>query len=189
MSLLRSERVYTGRVINLDHDTVRFPDGSEGLLEMIRHPGAAAVVPFLDDPASADPRVLLIHQFRHAADDWLWEVPAGTLSPGEAPERCAERELAEEAGVEAGKLRRLTTIFTTPGFTDERIHLFLAQELTPVALSQEDDEFITVHEKPWSAVGRLIRQGKIRDAKSLCALMYVNCFLRDSGIGYRESGA
>jgi len=181
MTLIQSERKYSGRVVNLDHDTVRFPDGSQGVLEMIRHPGAAAVVPFLDDPQSADPRVLLIHQFRHAADDWLWEVPAGTLSPGEAPETCAHRELAEEAGMEARRLTRLASIFTTPGFTDERIHLFLAADLTPVALSREEDEFITVHEKTWSAVGRMIRTGKIRDGKSLAALMYVNCFMRDGG--------
>ena len=178
MPLIHSERCYSGRVINLDRDTVRFPDGSQGVLEMIRHPGAAAVVPFVDDPTSPDPRVLLIHQFRHAAEDWLWEVPAGTLSHGEAPETCAHRELAEEAGMEAGRLTRLASIFTTPGFTDERIHLFLATDLTPVALSQEDDEFITVHEKRWSAVGRMIRSGKLRDAKSLCALLYVNCFVR-----------
>jgi ADP-ribose pyrophosphatase len=178
MSLIQSERQYTGRVINLDRDIVRFPDGSQGVLEMIRHPGAAAVVPFLDDPGSEDPRILLIHQFRHAADDWLWEIPAGTLSHGEAPETCAHRELAEEAGMEAGKLTRLAAIFTTPGFTDERIHLFLASELRPVALAQEEDEFITIHEKRWSEVGRMLRSGKIRDAKSMCALLYVNCFVR-----------
>jgi ADP-ribose pyrophosphatase len=178
MSLLRADRKYTGRVINLDHDSVRFPDGSQGVLEMIRHPGASAVVPFLDPPDAPDPRVLLIHQFRHAADGWLWEIPAGTLGPGEAPEACAGRELAEEAGVEAGRLIRLTTIFTTPGFTDERIHLFLAQDLAPVALSQEADEFIKVEERRWSAVGKMIRSGKIRDGKSLCALMYVNSFHR-----------
>ena len=178
MALIATERRYSGRVVNLDHDTVRFPDGSEGVLEMIRHPGATAVIPFLDAPDSPDPRILLIHQFRHAADDWLWEVPAGTLSPGEDPDHCARRELAEEAGMEAGRLARLTTIFTTPGFTDERIHLYLASELRPFALSREADEFITVHEKRWSAVGRMIRSGKIRDGKSLCALMYVNCFLR-----------
>ena len=178
MTLLQSERRYSGRVINLDHDLVRFPDGSQGTLEMIRHPGAAAVVPFLDDPDAADPRVLLIHQFRHAAGDWLWEIPAGTLTAGEGPERCAHRELAEEAGMEAGRLSRLATVFTTPGFTDERIHLFLATDLRPVALAQEDDEFITVHEKRWSEVGRMIRGGEIQDAKSLCALMFVNCFLR-----------
>jgi ADP-ribose pyrophosphatase len=178
MTLIQAERQYTGRIISLDLDTVRFPDGSQGHLEMIRHPGAAAVVPFLDDPASPDPRILLVHQFRHAADGWLWEVPAGTLGRGELPEACARRELTEEAGVDARRLTRLTTIFTTPGFTDEQIHLYLATELTPVALSPDQDEFITVHERPWSAVGRMIRTGKIRDAKSLCALMYVQCFLR-----------
>lgn len=181
MTLLRSERRFSGRVIHVDHDTVRFPDGSTGTLEMIRHPGACAVVPLLDEPGSPDPRVLLIHQFRHAADGLLWEVPAGTLGPGEAPEACARRELAEEAGMEAAALTRLSTIFTTPGFTDERIHLYLATRLSPVALAPEADEFITVHEKRWSEVGRMIRTGKIRDGKSLCALMYVNCFLRGQG--------
>jgi ADP-ribose pyrophosphatase len=178
MALLQATRQYEGRAIRVDHDTVRFPDGSTGVLEMVRHPGAAAVVPFLDDPDGDDPRVLLIHQFRHAADGLLWEVPAGTLEPGEAPDACARRELAEEAGMEAGTLTRLTTIFTTPGFTDERIHLYLASGLAPVALAREPDEFISVHEKRWSEVGRMIRTGKIRDGKSLCALMYVNCFLR-----------
>lgn len=177
MTLVDSKRLYQGRVINVDQDTVRFPDGSIGQLEMIRHPGAAAVVPFLDDPSSPDPRVLLIHQFRHAADGVLWEIPAGTLEPGEPPDVCARRELEEEAGMEAGKLVRLTTIFTTPGFTDERIHLYLATGLSPVALAREEDEFITVHEKRWSEVGKMIRTGKIRDGKSLCSLMYVNCFL------------
>jgi ADP-ribose pyrophosphatase len=178
MTLLHSERRFSGRVIHVDQDTVRFPDGSTGTLEMIRHPGAAAIVPFLDDPADPDPRVLLIHQFRHAADDLLWEIPAGTLDVGEPPEECARRELIEEAGMEARKLARLTTIFTTPGFTDERIHLYLATGLTPVALAHEPDEFITVEEKRWSQVGRMIRSGRIRDGKSLCALMYVNCFVR-----------
>lgn len=181
MALLDSERRYAGQVIHVDHDTVRFPDGSTGILEMIRHPGAAAVVPFLDDPEENDPRVLLIHQFRHAADGVLWEIPAGTLETGEPPEECARRELVEEAGMEAAKLTRLTTIFTTPGFTDERIHLYIASGLSPVALAREADEFITVHEKRWSVVGKMIRTGKIRDGKSLCALMYVHCFVRGQG--------
>ena len=177
MALLDSKRLYQGRIINVDQDTVRFPDGSTGTLEMIRHPGAAAVVPFVDDPASPDPRILLIHQFRHAANGMVWEIPAGTLEPGEPPEACAKRELVEEAGMEAGKLVRLTTIYTTPGFTDERIHLYMATTLRPMALARDADEFITVHEKRWSEVGRMIKSGKILDGKSLCSLMYVNCFL------------
>jgi ADP-ribose pyrophosphatase len=176
--LLSSSRRYAGRVIHVDHDTVRFPDGSTGVLEMVRHPGAAAVVPFRDGPRAADPRVLLIRQFRHAADDVVWEVPAGTLAPGEAPERCARRELEEEAGWTARTIRHLTTVFTTPGFTDERIHLFLAAGLTRVGQRRERDEFITVHEVRWSQVGRMIRRGEIRDAKTLCALLFVQAFLR-----------
>src|SRR3954470_12377969 len=97
MALISTERLYTGRVLNLDLDTVRFPDGSTGTLEMIRHPGAAAVLPFVDDPRSADPTVILIKQFRHAADGYIWEIPAGRLDPGESPEACAARELEEEA--------------------------------------------------------------------------------------------
>jgi ADP-ribose pyrophosphatase len=178
VTLIDSQRLYQGRVINVDQDTVRFPDGSVGVLEMIRHPGAAAVVPFLDDPEGPDPRVLLIHQFRHAADGVLWEIPAGTLELGEPPEACARRELVEEAGMEAGKLIRLTTIFTTPGFTDERIHLYLATDLSPAALAREADEFITVHEKRWSEVGKMIKSGKIKDGKSLCSLMYIQTFVR-----------
>ena len=176
--LLSSSRRYAGRVIHVDHDTVQFPDGSTGVLEMVRHPGASAVVPFRDDPEAPDPRVLLIRQFRHAADDLVWEVPAGTLGPGEDPEGCARRELEEEAGWRARTVRHLTTVFTTPGFTDERIHLFLATGLTPVGQRRERDEFISVHQLRWSEVGRMIRRGELRDAKSLCALFFVQAFLR-----------
>ena len=176
--LLASTRRYSGRVIHVDHDSVQFPDGSTGLLEMVRHPGACAIVPFLDPPTDRDPRVLLIRQFRHAADGFIWEVPAGTLGPGEAPDDCARRELAEETGCTAAELRRLTTVFTTPGFTDERIHLYLATGLARGALRPDADEFLSVHELAWSEIGRLIRSGEIRDAKTLCTLMYVQCFGR-----------
>lgn len=176
--IIGSKRVHTGRVIKLDVDQVRFPDGSEGQLEMIRHPGAAAVVPMLDRPTDPDPRVVLIRQFRHAADDFIWEIPAGTLGPGESPEDCAYRELIEEAGCQAARLSYLTNIFTAPGFTDERIHLYLAEDLTRVETHRDRDEFITVFEFPWSEVGRMIRRREIRDAKSLSALMFVQSFLR-----------
>ena len=115
MALISSERLYTGRIVSLDADTVGFPDGSTGRLEMLRHPGASAVVPFLDDPGEPDPRVILLRQFRHAAEGFIWEVPAGRLDPGESPETCARRELEEETGMRARALERLTTIYTTPG--------------------------------------------------------------------------
>ena len=122
--LKSSTRIYAGRVFNVDLDTVEFPDGSSGQLEMIRHPGAAAVVPFLDPPSSADPRIALIYQFRHAADRYLWEIPAGRLEDGESPEDCARREMLEETGYTAERVDHLASIYTTPGFTDEIIHLF-----------------------------------------------------------------
>jgi ADP-ribose pyrophosphatase len=178
MPLISTERLYTGRVVNLDRDTVRFPDGSTGQLEMLRHPGASAVVPFLDDPRAPDPRVLLIRQFRHAAKDFIWEVPAGRLDAGETPEACARRELEEETGMRARSIERLTTIYTTPGFTDERIHLFLAHGLEAGTHRREADEFMEQHPMVWSAAMDLVRTGAIQDAKTLTSLMFVQCFYR-----------
>jgi ADP-ribose pyrophosphatase len=178
MALISSERLYTGRIVSLDADTVRFPDGSTGRLEMLRHPGASAVVPFLDDPGEPDPRVILIRQFRHAAEGFIWEVPAGRLDPGESPETCARRELEEETGMRARALERLTTIYTTPGFTDERIHLFLAHGLDAGAHRREADEFMELHTLRWSRVGEMVRSGEVQDGKTLTALMFVQCFRR-----------
>jgi len=176
MTRLSAERRYSGRVVSLDIDTVQFPDGSVSTLEMFRHPGAAAVVPFLDDPAGPDPRVLLIRQFRHAADGVIWEIPAGRLDPGEQPEECARRELAEETGMRAGRLERLTTFYTTPGFTDERIHLFVASGLHAGAHDREADEFLELCPTPWSVTMGLIERGEIMDGKTLVALLYLRAF-------------
>ncbi|HET8625652.1 MAG TPA: NUDIX hydrolase [Gemmatimonadales bacterium] len=178
MPLISSRRAYTGRIINLDLDTVAFPNGSRGELEMIRHPGASAVVPFFDDPREADPELVLLRQFRHAADDFVWEVPAGRLDPGETPEHCAARELQEEAGLVAGELHRLTTIYTTPGFTDERIHLFLALHVIAGAARPETDEFVEVHRVRWSAVRGMICRGEIVDGKTLACLYLVDGCVR-----------
>ncbi len=176
MTLLSSERRYQGRVVSLDVDTVQFPNGSVGDLEMFRHPGAAAVVPMLDDLQGPDPRVLLIRQFRHAADGVIWEIPAGRLDPGEAPEKCARRELAEETGMRAARLERLTTFYTTPGFTDERIHLFLAGGLEEGEHNREADEFLELCPTRWSVVMDMIERGEIMDGKTLVALLYTRAF-------------
>jgi ADP-ribose pyrophosphatase len=178
MTLVSTERVYSGRILNLDRDTVRFPDGSTGQLEMLRHPGASAVVPFLDDPGADDPRVLLLRQFRHAADGYIWEIPAGRLDAGEAPETCARRELQEETGMRAKHLDRLTTIYTTPGFTDEQIHLFLARDLEQGDHRREADEFMELHVRRWSEATEMIRRGEIRDGKTLVALLFVQGVVR-----------
>ena len=173
---LASKRIHSGRVIDLDKDTVRFPDGSTGELEMVRHPGAAAVVPFASDPRGGDPTILLIQQFRHAANGPLIEIPAGRLNPGEDPQECARRELLEEVGVKAGRLERLTTIWTTPGFTDERIHLFWATDITAGEPRREADEFIEIQPQPLSTLLEMIGAGDITDAKSIVALLYVAGF-------------
>jgi ADP-ribose pyrophosphatase len=174
---LARRRIYTGRVVNLDVDTVRYPDGSTGELEMLRHPGAAAVLPFASDPRGADPTVLLIQQYRYATGGSLLEIPAGRLSPGEAPLDCARRELQEEVGVTAGRVERLTTIWTTPGFTDERIHLYWATDLSAGTHAREPDEFIEVVPKPLSEVLALVRDGAICDGKTVAAILYMAGFI------------
>src|SRR3954466_2670559 len=116
---IKSIRVHTGKVISLDVDTVRFPDGSTGELEMIRHAGAAAIVPFLSDPDGDDPQILLIKQYRYAAGGFIYEIPAGMRDGDEDPLVCAHRELKEETGCTAKTMDHLFTLLTTPGFTDE----------------------------------------------------------------------
>ncbi len=167
-----SRRVYTGRVLHLDLDTVRYPDGTTGELEMIRHPGAAAVLPLLPPHDAPDPPVLLIHQYRYAAGGLLWEVPAGRLDAGEAPLECARRELAEETGAIAERFEPLGTIYTTPGFTDERIHLFAAWVTSTAPHRREQDEFIELAPFAMSRVLEMIRGGEIVDSKSIVLVLH-----------------
>lgn len=171
-----SRRVYTGRVINLDLDTVRFPNGSTGELEMIRHPGASAIVPFLGDPNGPDPEILLLRQFRYAAEEVLYEVPAGRLDPGEDPLDCARRELLEETGCRASHIEHLYTMYTTPGFTDEKIHVFMAVGLERGETDHEPDEFITVEGVTLSAALGLIQKGEIKDAKTALSILFAAGF-------------
>jgi len=171
-----SRREYTGRVVNLDIDQVRFPNGKVGELEMIRHSGASAVLPFLGDPGGEDPTILLIRQYRYAADGFIYEIPAGRLEPGEPPEQCAVRELREETGCTAAKMEHLYTMYTTPGFTDEKIHLFAATGLERGETALEQDEFVEVMPTAMSAALRLIRDGTINDAKTALSILYVAGF-------------
>jgi ADP-ribose pyrophosphatase len=173
---LGGTRVYHGKVISLDRDRVRFPDGSEGELEMVRHPGASAVVPFLSDPAGDDPQLLLLRQYRYAAEQFLFEIPAGRLEPGEDPRECARRELLEETGCTAERLEPMFTMYTTPGFTDERIHLFLAAGLTRGAQHTEADEFIEVVTRSLSDALAMIERGEIVDAKTALAILWAAGF-------------
>lgn len=177
---ISSRRVYTGRVLNLDIDGVKFPDGSEGELEIIRHSGASAVVPLLDGPEQRDPRIVLIRQYRYAADGYVYEIPAGRLDTGESALACAHRELEEETGYRAAHMKSLVTVFTTPGFTDERIHLFLAWGLTSGQERRERDEFLTSVTFSQTQVMQMIQRGEICDAKTTVALLFASVFGRQS---------
>lgn len=175
---LSSVPVHDGRIVHLSIDTVRFPDGSVGELEMIRHSGASAVLPLLGSRDDPDPEILLIRQYRYASGGYMYEVPAGRPDrPGEEWEVCARRELEEETGMAAGRITRLTGVFTTPGFTDEFIHLFLAEDLREGKTAYDQDEFIELARMPFSRALDLVRRGDITDAKTVCSLLYARFFL------------
>jgi ADP-ribose pyrophosphatase len=161
-----SRVAYQGRSLTVTVDDVVLPNGRRVALDVVKHPGASAVVPF-----TSERDVLLIRQFRHAAGGTIWEVPAGKLD-GDPPEVCARKELEEEAGRRAGRLERLASIFTTPGFTDEVIHLFAAFELEEIPTRHEADEVIEVVELPLERALRMIWDGELRDAKSCLALIH-----------------
>jgi ADP-ribose pyrophosphatase len=166
--------IYKGTVVTLNVDTVRLPNGHTIDLEVIRHPGASAVVPLKQDGT-----VVLIRQFRHAADGFIYEIPAGKLHPKEDPLDCAARELEEEIGYKAGRFELLSSIFTAPGFADEVIHVYLATELTRGTQNLDQDEILDVVEMPLKEAIAKIQDGTIRDAKTIVGLQAV--FIRQVG--------
>lgn len=176
-ALLGTNVIHDGRVVHLSLDTVRYPDGSVGQLELVRHRGAAAVLPVLGHREDSDPDVLLLRQYRYAAGGVIYEVPAGIVEPGESWEECARRELEEEAGFRAGTLVKLTTIHTTPGFTNEEIHLYAAFDLAEGTARTDEDEFLQVERMPLSGALELVRSGDLSDAKSLVTILYAVRFL------------
>jgi ADP-ribose pyrophosphatase len=169
--VLSSREIYKGRVVHLVVEEVVLPNGNQAALEVIHHPGAAAVVPFV----SAS-EVLLVRQYRHATagapgGGYLLEVPAGKLDPGEAPEACAWRETEEEIGYQVGRLVRLGVIFTTPGFTDEVIHLFAGFDLVPTAAKLGPDEVLSVERVAFADAVTMVERGEIADSKSVAAIL------------------
>lgn len=182
--LIRRTPVHEGRIVNLSIDAVRFPDGTTGELEMIRHPGAAAILPVVGSVEEEDPEVLILRQYRYAAGGYLYEVPAGLPDGGdEAWDACARRELEEETGWRAGALRPLTRIYTTPGFTDEVIRLYVAEALEEGETRLDDDEFVEVVRKPFSEVVEMVRTGEIVDCKSVATILYAARFVVGEGRG------
>jgi ADP-ribose pyrophosphatase len=158
--------IYNGKIFNVALEKVTLPNGVIKDREVIRHPGAAAMVPLLDDG-----NVVLVKQHRHAVNDYLWEIPAGTLEPHEEPVACARRELIEETGYEATNFDKLTEILPAPGYTDEHIHIFLATGLTLGEQRLEDDEILTVQPTPFDKAIEMIKTGEIQDAKTIVGLL------------------
>jgi ADP-ribose pyrophosphatase len=158
--------IFHGRVLHLFVDRVRLPNDAETELEVLEHPGAAAVV-----AVDARDRVLLVRQYRYATGEWLLEVPAGKLDAGEPPDTCARRELEEETGHRAGTLRPLGWIWTTPGFTNEKIWLYLATDLVATEQALQSDELLAIEPFPWRQAVDLAASGEIHDGKSVAALL------------------
>ena len=167
-TLLSTKRIHSGKVLKLDLDTVALPNGRTTELEILRHPGASAVVPLKDDG-----KVVLIRQLRHAAGGFIYEIPAGKLDHQEDPKLCAARELEEEVGYCAGKLTLLTSIWTAPGFTDEVIHIYQATDLKPGTQNLDQDEVLEIVEWPLEEAMARIQDGTIRDAKTIIGLQMV----------------
>ena len=156
------KHVFTGRVIEVNIERVRLPNGAVADLEIIRHPGGAAVVAI-----DADDRVCLLRQFRHAAGGWVWELPAGKIDNREPPFDTARRELEEEAGMAAAAWQPLGDYLSSPGVFTEVVHLFLATQLTPLPPRPEEHEVFEVHWLPFRDVLQMARSGELRDGKSL----------------------
>ncbi|MDX2160063.1 MAG: NUDIX hydrolase [bacterium] len=165
-TILHSQAIYDGKIVHLSVLDVRLPDGKTAKRELVTHSGAVAIVA-LDEQQ----RVLLVRQYRIAANQVLTEVPAGTLNPGEDPLTCAVREMQEETRYKPGKIEPLGGIFVAPGYTTEFIHLFLASDLQESALAMDDDEFIELDRVPFSEAIAMIERGDIRDGKSVAGIL------------------
>ena len=173
-----TKNIYKGRIVNLNLETVTLPNGATVELEIIHHPGAAAVVPMKDDRT-----VVLIRQYRHAVGGYIYEIPAGKLHPGEDPRECAQRELEEEIGYKAGRLAQVTSAYTTPGFTDEVIHIYKATQLQRGTQNLGHDEVLEIAEFPLEKTITMIRDGVIKDAKTIVGLQCVYLQILGENIG------
>ncbi len=166
--------IYKGTIIDLSVETVTLPNGATADLEVITHPGAAAVVPMKDDRT-----VIMVRQYRHAVGRFIDEIPAGKLHPGEDPKDCAAREVEEETGYKVNRLEPLLSFLTTPGFTNEIIHIFVGRELSPGTQNLGTDEVLEIIEMPFDQAVARIKTGEIRDAKTIIGLQAVCLRMKD----------
>jgi len=170
---LKSTVVYEGPVFGVRRDEVLEPGGLRATREVVTHPGSVVVLPVLEDG-----RVVLIRQYRHATRQYLWELVAGRMDPGETPKRGAARELLEETGYRAKRFSVFLEVFPTPGFLEERMWILLAEGLTAGEAQPEDDEKIEVKAYSLKELQQMMKKGELRDAKSIAGLLYYLTFLR-----------
>jgi ADP-ribose pyrophosphatase len=163
---LSKKKIFSGRAINFHVDTVRLPNGKKATREFVDHPGAAAVVPL-----TADGCVILVRQHRHPVGRITYELPAGKLDQGESPRTCVRRELREETGYTAKRYRPLLTFWPAPAFSNERLHIFVAEGLTAGSPSPDEDEFVETARIPFKTALRWVHSGKIQDAKTVIGLL------------------
>ncbi|MDK2881961.1 MAG: ADP-ribose pyrophosphatase [Bacillota bacterium] len=163
---LRSEEVYRGRIFRVEQALVRLPNGREGKRDVVRHPGAVAIIAWADSDT-----ILLVRQYRLAAGCELWEIPAGKLEAGEDPAACAARELVEETGYAPEHLTEITSFYTSPGFSSEILYLYEACGLKVAYGEKDADEFLEVRCVPWRTALEWLKNGEIRDAKTMIALL------------------
>ena len=167
--------IHQGKVFKLIRENVTLENGTTTDVEFIEHPGATAVIPFLDDN-----RIVLLKQYRHALKKYIWEIPAGTLDPKEEIISCAKRELIEETGYSAAQWHRLGEITPVPGYSNERIHIFLATELQPANQNLDEDEVIQVQAVDFLKAIEMIGDGEIQDAKSIAGLFLASQWLKSN---------
>lgn len=166
--IIKEELKYEGNFLKFVSIDVELPDGNKGNRDVIRHPGASAVLAFLDEET-----VLLVEQFRVALNRVLLEIPAGKLEKGEDPKVCAYRELEEETGYKSENIEYLGTIATGAGFTDEQIHIYKATNLYKGVKGGDDDEFIEAKPYKLKEIKEMIKDGRIIDTKTISAFMYL----------------
>ncbi|KUO78147.1 MAG: ADP-ribose pyrophosphatase [Desulfosporosinus sp. BRH_c37] len=163
---IEGEVLFKGRMLRVERDTVRLPNGLQTSREIIRHPGAVAII------ALQDQQLLLVRQFRYAIAQETLEIPAGKIDFQEPPHDCAVRELREETGYR-GTMEHISTFYTTPGFTDEVMHLFFARDLVWDPLAPDEDEFIGVERIPWEEAVQMAQQNKFNDGKTILGILLV----------------
>lgn len=180
--VLNSKVVYNGKLFRVLAEDIREPNGKTAFREVIRHGGSAVILAIDRRKNKKDPLVLIERQFRHAAQQYLYEVPAGKMEPNEDHLEAAKRELLEETGYTAKKWTKLVKYFASPGFLGEWMQVYLAEELTPGETHPDEDEWLELQFVPLSELLRLIDAGKIQDGKTLIAAMY---YARKTGLGCR----